>query len=78
MADVTALRYETIDEDGNVDERDALVAVEVSDVFTERGIDVHVAPRTPEVYTFSVSPAEAWQLARELGRAASLVEAERG
>lgn len=78
MPDVLTMRYMPYEDDNgfeSVEEIDALIAVEVSDTESERSIDLHLSPRTDDVVTCSLSPSEAWQLARELARSAS--EAER-
>ena len=79
MSEVTALRYAMEETDGGetMVELDALIAVEVSDTEVERGIDLHLSPRTEDVVTASLSAQEAWALARELGRAATNLEQER-
>lgn len=76
MPDITALRFESVSNNGfeTIEERDTLLSVEVGDFDAERGIDLHIAPRTDDVRTVSVSAEEAWQLARELARAAGALE----
>ena len=79
MPDVTATRFVRDRETGDViGDVDALLAVEIGDPEVERGINLHVSPRDEDVVTCSLSAAEAWALARELARAASEMEAERG
>lgn len=71
---VTAMRFVPSGEHGDPEEFDALLEVEVGDTSSERGIDLHIDPRTDEVVTCSLRPDEAWALARELARCAAAYE----
>lgn len=66
------LRYYAEDEEGT--ETASFATVEVN----EDEVDLIVHPYTNDARTFSLPPAEAWNLARELARAATLAEGWKG
>lgn len=66
------LRYYTEDDDAT--EAHSFAVVEVSD----GEVDLVVHPYTTGARTFSLPPAEAWKLAREIARAATVAEGWEG